>query len=77
MYLNPLAKNVTEISMGSGLRILFSYQTPVAVFVPHEGYYRTMVKYSVTTTRHINKWLDGAKAKEVTQEFINARAECN
>ena len=51
--------------------MFFSYSTPVAAYCPTRGYLRTEVRYSVTTTRHINKWLSGANAIEVPQEDIN------
>ena len=44
---------------------LFSYSTPVAAFVPGIGYVRTTEHYSSTTTRHINKYLDGREAVKV------------
>lgn len=55
-----------------GNEILFSYRTPVAVYdAERDEYLRTDEKYSTTTTRHINKWLDGVKAKSVSQRTID------
>ena len=54
--------------------ILFSYETPVAAWVEGEGYIRTEVHYSRTTSRHINQWLSGLRAAQVItcpQERIN------
>jgi len=45
------AKQLTEID-NNGLRILVSYQTPVAVFTG-STLYRTERKFSVTTSKHI------------------------
>jgi hypothetical protein len=56
MKLNPIASNMTEITLNDGSRILFSYQTPVAHYKPSAFLYRTSKKWSNTTTRHINKW---------------------
>ena len=62
MQLVPLASNMTEVETDLG-RVLFSYRTPVAAYVYGEdgfggGFVRTEKWYSVTTTRHINKWMD-------------------
>jgi len=65
MQLTPIASNMTEVET-SEARILFSYRTPVAAYVFGEGYVRTEKWWSVTTSRHINKWLDGGTAKEVS-----------
>ena len=50
--------------------IFFSYETPVAALVDGE-YFRTEKFWSVTTSRHINNWLDGVKATEKPQEFFD------
>ena len=60
MKLIPLASNQTQLELNDGTVILFSYKTPVAAFVPGQGYLRTNHKWSSTTTKHINKWLRGA-----------------
>mgnify|MGYP001311696988 FL=1 len=70
MQLTPIASNMTEIETDSA-RVLFSYRTPVAAYVFGEGFVRTENWYSVTTSRHINKWLDGSTAKEVSQTYLN------
>ena len=70
MQLTPIATNMTEIETDSA-RVLFSYRTPVAAYVFGEGFVRTENWYSVTTSRHINKWLDGSTAKEVSQTYLD------
>ena len=70
MQLKPIASNMTQLDL-NGYQILFSYQTPVAC-LSDNGYYRTSKKWSVTTSRHINKWLDGVLAKEQPQEFFDS-----
>ena len=57
MQLTPIASNMTEVET-SEARILFSYRTPVAAYVFGEGMVRTAKWWSVTTSRHINKWMD-------------------
>lgn len=64
MRLHKIGTNQTEVEFTSGTRILFSYDTPVAAYVPGKGYFRTDTYYSATTSRHITAWL-GRPAIEV------------
>ena len=73
MQLRPIASNMTQLDLNNGYQVLFSYQTPVAC-LSDNGYYRTATKWSATTTRHINKWLDGVLAKEQPQAFFDELA---
>ena len=57
MKLTPIAANQTQISLNNGTEVFFSYKTPVAAYLPEKGYVRTEKFWSVTTSRHINKWL--------------------
>ena len=75
MQLVPLASNMTEVETDLG-RVLFSYRTPVAAYVFGKdgfggGFVRTKKWWSVTTSRHINKWIDGVPAKEVAQTYLD------
>ena len=71
MQLTPLASNMTEVETDLG-RVLFSYRTPVAAYVYGEGFVRTEKWWSVTTSRHINKWLpENGTVKEVTQTYLD------
>ena len=74
MNLKPIASNQTEVEIGD-ITILFSYSTPVAYHKVGQGYFRTDRFYSVTTSKHINKWLDGFPAQQVPQEQIEAILE--
>jgi hypothetical protein len=69
MKLKPIASNMTELEV-KGAHVLFSYSTPVACSSVGK-YYKTEKKWSNTTTRHINKWLDGVNAEVVPQEFFD------
>ena len=71
MQIRPIASNMTEL-VTDGCTVLFSYETPVAAYTPTQGYVRTAKWYSQTTTRHINKWLDGVDADEMPQEFFDS-----
>ena len=70
MQLTPIASNMTEIETDDA-RILFSYRTPVAAYVFGVGYVKTDKWWSVTTSRHINKWIDNCTVKEVSQTFLD------
>lgn len=57
MRLNQVTVTSTEVELSDGTRVLFSYRTPVAALVPGKGWIRTEKKWSVTTSKHINRWL--------------------
>ncbi|NDC88166.1 MAG: hypothetical protein EB075_05065 [Bacteroidetes bacterium] len=58
MKLTQITITSTQVSLADGTEVLFSYQTPVAALVPGRGWMRTDKFYSITTSRHINKWLE-------------------
>ena len=71
MQLTPIAANQTELNFTNGARVFFSYKTPVAAYCPLRGYIRTAKYWSVTTSRHINKWLkDVNNVTEVSQDYL-------
>ena len=71
MKLTPIAANQTEVETNEG-RIFFSYKTPVAAYLPEKGYVRTSQFWSVTTSRHINKWLKGVnEVTEIDQSVLD------
>lgn len=76
MKLNPIGPNQTEIERADGVTVFYSYQTPVAAFVPGRGGLVTAQKYSKTTSRHVNqavaRW--GCNKTEVSQAEIDAIA---
>lgn len=74
MKLTPHAKNMNSIVFDDGRIILVSYSTKVAVFIPGEGIKRTATKWSATTTKHINRWINGTFSPNVTIETV-AQAE--
>ena len=75
MKIKSIASNMTELHTDDAV-ILFSYETPVAALrkADHE-YLRTNLFWSVTTSRHINKWLHGVEAQTVPQDELYARAK--
>ena len=70
MKLKPIASNMTEVQVGD-VTVLFSYATPVAAQLEDGFYVRTEKKWSVTTSRHINKWLAGARAEVKPQSYFD------
>ena len=72
MKLTPIAANQTQISLNNGTEVFFSYKTPVAAYLPEKGYVRTEKFWSVTTSRHINKWLkDVNNVTEIDQAVLD------
>ncbi len=71
MQLKPIAANRTQLNLNDGTQIFFSYETPVAAKLPNYDYIRTATKWSSTTTRHINQWLEGVHADEVPQNKLD------
>lgn len=71
MKLKQLGSNMTEITTDNS-NVLFSYETPVAGW-DDVGAFRTDQFFSVTTSRHINKYFEGVdatKIRVVKQEYI-------
>jgi len=75
MKLKKLGNNVTLIKLDT-CEVLFSYETPVAAlrYSDHE-YLRTDLFWSVTTSRHINQWLQGVEAQTVSQDDLYTMAK--
>jgi len=74
MKIKSIASNMTELHTDDAV-ILFSYETPVAALrkADHE-YLKTDLFWSVTTSRHINKWLKGVDAQTVSQADLEELA---
>lgn len=73
MKLKPIGSNQTEATEGDKT-ILYSYSQPVACLIHGDKYYRTTKKWSSTTSRHINKWLENCSpVQELDQEELEAK----
>ena len=59
------------VNIGTNQTELQFDETPVSAYSDDTGYIRTNVSYSVTTTRHINKWVGDNKCETVSQDVIN------
>ena len=69
LNLKSIGSNMTELEVGN-TSILFSYQTPVAGY-DDQGAFRSNDWFSMTTTKHINKYLGGKDVgREVDQSYI-------
>jgi len=73
MRLRQLAANQTEVALDNGAVVFFSYETPVAARTSSGQYIRTEQKYSVTTTKHLNRWLVSVadSVQLVPQDVLN------
>ena len=69
MKLKPIANNQTELHINGNI-FFFSYETPVAARIEGE-YFKTDEKFSVTTSRHINKWVENVKCAPQPQSFFD------
>jgi len=76
LSIEPYGSNQTLVT-GKGCTVLYSYQTPVALVRSDGHAFRTGTKHSVTTSKHINKFLfentclDGEEVVEVPQEHLD------
>ena len=71
MNLKQIGNNQSLVSFNNGAQVLFSYETPVAGYLPDEGYFKTEQFFSKTTTKHVNSFLqDVNKVQLVKQSFI-------
>ena len=66
MKIKSIKANQTQVELKDGTLVLISYETPVAAFVVGKGILRTNKKWSVTTTRHINQWINDNYSSYVT-----------
>ena len=69
MKLNPVGSNMNVVEV-NGKSVLFSYKTPVAGY-DDQGAFRSEDWFSMTTTKHINKYLGGKDVgRKVSQSYI-------
>lgn len=69
LHVKSIGSNQIEVTKKNGT-FLVSYETPVAALINGMGWLRTEKFWSVTTSKHINRWLEG-EAKEISQEELN------
>jgi hypothetical protein len=62
---------MTELQFKDGIRILISYETPVAAWVPVPGHYVKSERWiSRSSAEHIKQWLDGKQSITISHEII-------
>ena len=71
MKVKQLGSNQVEVVIPGKARVLFSYNTPVAAFIEGRGWVKTNRFYSVTTSKHINKYLQGLEYETVEQSELD------
>ena len=80
MKLYQKGSNMTELDLGFA-QVFFSYETPVAARLTDGTLVRTDQWYSATTSKHINKWLNGCDSLRVSQYRIDclltSASECD
>lgn len=76
MNLSTIGVNQTMITLADGKQIFFSYNTPVAAYIPGQGCLVTDKKYSMTTTRHINAWAGKGCETRPQSFFDKLNADC-
>lgn len=74
MRLQQFGPNQTILHVRNA-EIFFSYETPVAAFIPGRGYVRTDSYYSRTTSKHIDQYLRFRTAETVPQSFLDSLLE--
>ena len=70
MKIKPIKKNQTILIKDNGNEIFFSYETPVCGFINNQ-YMVTSKKWSTTTNKHINNFLQGREAIKKDQSFFD------
>lgn len=75
MELRHLTPSMAVLMFHDGLRILFSYDTPVAAYIPDKGYIKSDRFFSRTSSAHVSKFTRGNVARSVPHEEIMTLAE--
>ncbi len=75
MKIKKINNNLTVVS-NNNVALCFSYETPVAGYNSEIGFFKTKKFWSVTTSKHIGKFLTkynvpNNKVMELDQEEIN------
>ena len=64
-------QKATIATLANGVKILYSYDTPVAAIVKGKKY-RCSAHYSRTSDRHVNQFLGKGEGDLVEASFFNA-----
>ena len=69
--LKPIKHNQNIITVPNGAQILFSYETPVAIISADGFNFITEQYHSVTTSRHINRFMQDLEYEKVSQNSLD------
>ena len=69
--LKPIKHNQNVVTVPNGAQILFSYETPVAIISADGTNTVTEQFHSVTTSRHINRFMQDLEYKKVSQDSLD------
>ena len=76
MNLKQVGSNMTELELSGGLKILFSYQTPVACRWSNASnshyFYKTDKFWSRTTSKHVNAWVEKGVTDVKPQDYFDS-----
>ncbi len=64
--------NTFTVTLTDGRVILYSYDVPVAVFIPGRGAVKTSAHYSTTTSRHANTFCRENSRRDVAPVEVPA-----
>ncbi|CAB3697465.1 hypothetical protein LMG3458_02465 [Achromobacter deleyi] len=68
----PNGRDPVVLEYRDGTRLLFSYETPVAAYIPGGGFIVTNEEVSPTTAKRIQAWIGSQPARGVEQADIFA-----
>ncbi len=68
----PNGRDPVVLEYRDGTRLLFSYETPVAAFIPGDGFIATSANVSPTTAKRIREWIGSRPFRDVEQADIFA-----
>ena len=74
MKMRQHGSNQSSVTLDDGTTVYFSYETPVAAFIPGRGFVSTEKMWSRTTNRHVGNFYreSGAKTRsKAPQEFFD------
>jgi hypothetical protein len=74
MEIRKQGPSATVASFADGAELFYSYETPVAGFIPGLGYFRTDAFFSRTTSKHVGKYVGHSGGRTLTQSTIAALA---
>ena len=69
--LKPIKHNQNVVTVPNGAQILFSYETPVAI-ISTDGFNTVTEQFhSVTSSRHINRFMQDLEYEKVSQDSLD------